>query len=174
MDSSEPTDTGFVDQLGQQQEFNPASSEEASISLSDEFQQLLNGPVSALPLFPDPFGWDYSNADILSQLSAEDQVMLDGNFGIEFMTEDFSWTTQSHFITWEVVSQQAEVQPGANTPWPSAPSGAHQSDPHYAQQDILEMPLIGDMPFYGLNVEISANQPVEEDKGAAYIPASAG
>lgn len=174
MDSSEVTNTGFIDQLEQQQELNPASSEDDSTSLNDGFQHFLTDPASAMPLFPDPFSQDFTNADNLAQLPADGQMGLDENFGIDFMTEDFSWMNQRDFTTMDVASQQAEIQPGANTPWPSAPFEVDQSGRHFAHQETPEVPKMGEMPFYCTNMQFPTNQPVEGSPGATHIPVSAG
>lgn len=173
MDSSEVTNTGFIDQLEQQQELNPASSEYASTNLNDEFQHFLTDPASAMPLFPDPFGQDFTNADNLSQFSTEGQVELD-NLGVDSMAGDLSWVNQSNFTVLDVVSRQAEVQLGANTLWPSAPFGADQSGLHFAHQEMSEMPQTAEMPFHYLDAQSSTNQPIEDYQGLAYIPATAG
>ncbi|KAF9629817.1 hypothetical protein BFW01_g11020 [Lasiodiplodia theobromae] len=172
MDSSELTDTGFLDQLGQ--ELNPASSEEASTSLNGGFQHFLNDPASAMPLLPGPFGQDFSSAENLARPLAEGQAELGESFGIDFMNEDFAWMNQHDFTVWDVVSQQAEVQPGANTPWPSAPFGGDQSGLHFAQQEMPETSLIVEMPLHFLDAQPSANQPFEDGSRSTYIPATAG
>lgn len=159
MDSSEVTNTGFIDQLEQQQELDPASSEEASTGINDELQQLLNDPVLDMPLFPDPFDQDFSNASSLAQLPVESQATLDGNFGMDFMTEDFFWTSQSNFAALDVVSQQAEVQLGATTLWPSAPFGADQSGLHFAHQEMPKVPQTAEIPFHYLDAQSSTNRP---------------
>lgn len=175
MDSSELTNTGPIDELEQQQELNLASSsEEVSTSLDDGFQHVLADPASAMPLFSDPFGQDFTNADNLAQLPADGQVELDGGFGIDFMTEDFSWVNQRNFTTTDVGSQQAEVQPGANTPWSSAPFGEDQSGFHFAHQEMPGMPQTMGIPVYYLNAQSSTNHSFGCGPGTAYIPATAG
>ncbi|KAK0642589.1 hypothetical protein DIS24_g8877 [Lasiodiplodia hormozganensis] len=172
MDSSEVTNTGFIDQLEQQQELNPASSEEAS-SLNNEFQQFLVDPASAMPLFPDPFGQDFTNAENLVQLPTQGQVELD-NFGVDSMADDFSWANQSNFTTWDIVSQKAEVQPGVNVPWSSAPFRIGQSDRHPPHQDTPWMSLAGEITPPFLDMQSSTTHLVGIGPGTGYTPANAG
>ncbi|KAB2572295.1 hypothetical protein DBV05_g9015 [Lasiodiplodia theobromae] len=171
MDSSELANTGSIEQ---QQELNPASSEDVSTSLNDGFQQFFADLAPAMPLFPDLLGQDFTNTDNLAQLPADGQVEMDENFGIDCMTEDFSWMNQHDFNTTDVVSQQAEVQPSANTPWPGAPFEVDQSSLHFAHHEMPETPRTAKIPIRYLDAQVSANQPVEYGPLGEYIPATAG